>query len=252
MKRSLMWRRIAISVAVLHLTAPSPGAASEIFESFEQGFGAWSPDADMPPTYPYSVTRTKDRAFDGTWSLDFTADGHADDGTVWVFRELHMPAGTWIVGLEFWFWSQGSDFNNWRVVAYIGLERPAVEADFTNVGYAGIEGWSPYSLEEEIVLAVPTTVYVAFGYSINWETIRTHWFDAVTITGVPCDPPPGDMDYDCDVDLNDFATFALCFGGQVGAPPAPCTVEQAGAADLDDSGVIDLNDFATFAVRFTG
>ena len=252
MKRTSPSRLTALSVATLYLAVPSPGAAAGVFESFEDGFDVWSPDADMPPAHPYSVTRTEDRAFDGKWSLDFTADGHADDGTVWVFRELHVPAGTWMIGLEFWFWSQGSDFNNWRVVAHIGLERPEVEADFTNVGYAGVEGWSLYGLEEEIVLAVPTTVYVAFGYSINWETIRTHWFDAVTITGVPCDAPPGDMDYDCDVDLTDFATFAVCFGSPVDSPPPHCTIEQAGAADLDDSGFIDLTDFATFAVQFTG
>ncbi len=30
----------------------------------------------------------------------------------------------------------------------------------------------------------PTTAYVALGYNIVWETIRTHWFDSVTLSGI--------------------------------------------------------------------
>jgi len=242
-----------VLLGVLALALSSAYAQGAVLtESFESGLGSWEADAHMPEGRWWTVTRTQEAAFDGEWSLAFTADGRSDDGTVWIVRESRLPVGTWNIGLDFWFWSRGSDVNNWRVVAYIGIERPEVEADFTSVGYAGIEGWSSYAHEATLVLDTPTTVYVALGYSINWETIRTHYFDKVTITGAPCETHAGDMDYDCDVDLTDFATFALCFGGTTESPVADCTSEQARAADLDEDGVIDLNDFATFAAGFTG
>jgi hypothetical protein len=51
------------------------------------------------------------------------------------------------------------------------------------------------------------------------------------------------------VDLNDFATFALCFG--LAAPnPSGCPAEALGCSDLDGNSLVDLNDFATFAVWY--
>jgi len=62
----------------------------------------------------------------------------------------------------------------------------------------------------------------------------------------------GDFDGDADVDLNDFATFALCYtNGATTAPPG-CEPEDFEACDLDGDGDVDLNDFATFALAFTG
>ncbi|UCG33631.1 MAG: hypothetical protein JSU68_03155, partial [Phycisphaerales bacterium] len=61
----------------------------------------------------------------------------------------------------------------------------------------------------------------------------------------------GDYDGGGIVDLNDFATFALCFGGPtVTTPPAGCFVEQFECSDIDGDGDVDLADFGTFAVRF--
>ncbi|UCG31954.1 MAG: hypothetical protein JSU68_09840 [Phycisphaerales bacterium] len=53
----------------------------------------------------------------------------------------------------------------------------------------------------------------------------------------------GDLDGDGSVDLNDFATFSLCFNSQ----SCDCAT-----SDLNDDDLVDLNDFATFAVEFTG
>ena len=63
-------------------------------------------------------------------------------------------------------------------------------------------------------------------------------------------PLPGDFDGDGDVDLSDFVTFQLCFGGS-NNPPAP-TCPPGIDADLDGDGDVDLADFLIFQQNFTG
>jgi hypothetical protein len=56
-----------------------------------------------------------------------------------------------------------------------------------------------------------------------------------------------DLDADGDVDLVDFATFQVCFGGYGVRPRAGC-----GAADLDGDEDVDLSDFAAFSMEYGG
>jgi hypothetical protein len=61
---------------------------------------------------------------------------------------------------------------------------------------------------------------------------------------------PADIDFDQDIDLNDFTYFAECYGGPDAPPAATC--RSGVIADLDFDGDVDLADFATFAATFTG
>ncbi len=47
------------------------------------------------------------------------------------------------------------------------------------------------------------------------------------------------------INLNDFASFATCFGRPVVNPPIGCSVTEAEASDLDGNGIINLGDFAS-------
>ncbi|UCG32776.1 MAG: hypothetical protein JSU68_14055 [Phycisphaerales bacterium] len=69
--------------------------------------------------------------------------------------------------------------------------------------------------------------------------------------GDACDGP-GDIDHDGRVNLNDFATFAVCYQALMNAPPPGCSLQAAADSDLDKDGRVDLNDFATFALHLTG
>ncbi|UCG33065.1 MAG: hypothetical protein JSU68_00240, partial [Phycisphaerales bacterium] len=63
----------------------------------------------------------------------------------------------------------------------------------------------------------------------------------------------GDLDHDRDVDLADFATFALCYhGASVTVAPPGCSASEFTESDFDDDGDVDLADFATFAQNYTG
>lgn len=59
------------------------------------------------------------------------------------------------------------------------------------------------------------------------------------------DPLVGDLDHDCDVDLDDFSIFVGCMDG----PEIPARPECVDA-DLDDDGDADLLDFAALQVNF--
>jgi hypothetical protein len=62
-----------------------------------------------------------------------------------------------------------------------------------------------------------------------------------------CGSCSGDMDADDDVDLHDFAAFAVCFAGQDVAVPSGCE-----AADLDCDNDVDFDDFVEFHAAFIG
>ncbi|UCG34487.1 MAG: thrombospondin type 3 repeat-containing protein [Phycisphaerales bacterium] len=69
--------------------------------------------------------------------------------------------------------------------------------------------------------------------------------DACDTAGCPC----GDIDQSGGpVDLNDFASFALCFG--LTGPGGSCAPVSFDCSDMDANGSVDLNDFATFALTF--
>ncbi len=78
-------------------------------------------------------------------------------------------------------------------------------------------------------------------------------FDNIIVTQVgndnsnaPCEPLAGDIDADLDVDLDDFATFADCFGEDPtsSCPSLPPPCECAGA-DIDQDIDVDCDDFDT-------
>jgi len=57
-----------------------------------------------------------------------------------------------------------------------------------------------------------------------------------------------DFGADCDVDLNDFAVFQMCFNGANQPPASSCPAD----ADFDDDGDVDVSDFAVFQACFNG
>ena len=68
--------------------------------------------------------------------------------------------------------------------------------------------------------------------------------------GDPCDTY-GDVDHDGDVELSDFATFALCYGGSgVTTPPPGCSAEGFAELDRFGDGDVDLVDFGQFALTY--
>ncbi len=70
---------------------------------------------------------------------------------------------------------------------------------------------------------------------------------------LPCNTPPQDADGDHDVDLDDFATFSVCFNGPNRPwPGPPVPADDCACLDIDKDLDVDLGDFGAFSACFNG
>src|SRR5206468_10739004 len=151
------------------------------------GWGGWSVGADVPPV-PWHIQRSTVRAYQGLWSLEYYLSGARDWGTIWVQRSIPATPGTTVLmHIDFWLYSRGNaSAGQWAVVAYAANVPPLKGTDFTVVGNTDIgTGWFNYHLDKSVSTGGSSSIYVAFGYSVRWEVIRTDYFDYVTVTRTP-------------------------------------------------------------------
>ncbi len=161
-------------------------------EDFEDGFGDWVIDADVPldPNNPghyveWSITRSTDVASSGRYSLKFFIDGRQDDGTIWIERKIDVQKDTQIrVSISFDFYSDHESLANTIAVicAYVGLQKPRTEEHFIVIGNANeVEGWKRYSYTASINTGPRGEIWVALGISVRWETHMTYYIDNVEV-----------------------------------------------------------------------
>lgn len=162
-----------------------------IREDFENDFGEWIADADVPldPNNPsqfveWNITRVTDVARSGQYSLRFFIDGRQDDGTIWIERKINAGEGSQIqVKVSFEFYSEQESWNTTAVVcAYAGIKNPEVEEDFAVLSPANeVAGWKNYSYTTTLSTGPSGEVWVAVGISVRWETNMTYYIDDVEI-----------------------------------------------------------------------
>lgn len=158
-------------------------------ENFENGFGEWSPDADVPqdsnnPGQPveWHINRVANVSHSGQHSLELFIDGRQDDGTIWIERRIALKKRSQ-VKVSFWFHNEEESFNTRAIVcAYIGAENPEVEGDFYVLGSADeVAGWKNYEYTAIIDVNSSGEFWVAVGISVRWETYLTYYIDDVEI-----------------------------------------------------------------------
>jgi hypothetical protein len=162
-----------------------------ISEGFENGFGDWVAEADVPldPANPghfveWNITRSTDISSSGQYSLKLFMDGRQDDGTIWIERKIAVQKNVRIhVNVSFNFYSQHESFNTIAAIcAYVGVRNPEAEDDFSVIGNANeVEGWKKYSLTVDIDTGSSEEIWVALGISVRWETYMTYYIDDVDI-----------------------------------------------------------------------
>ncbi len=180
---------IIISGMVLGLYFyPKP---SVFTESFEEGFGEWIADSDVPldpntgEDVFWEVTRTDSVSYSGSYSLNLSIDGRQDDGTVWIERRIAVnPNSNVQVKISFQLYSEfESEANDIAgVCAYLGTYDPEAEADFTRLGRANqVSGWKEYSHMTNLNTGPDGEIWVAVGITVLWETYMSYYIDDVEI-----------------------------------------------------------------------
>jgi len=166
-------------------------APKTIREDFENGFGEWGTDADVPldpnnPGHPveWDITHSTDVANSGQYSIKLSIDGLQDEGTIWIERKIAVQKNSQMqVNVSFDFYSEQESFNTIAAVcAFAGVRNPEAEEDFVVVGSANeIAGWKKYSLTRAIDTGSSEELWVALGISVRWETYMTYYIDNVEI-----------------------------------------------------------------------
>jgi len=161
-------------------------------EGFEEDFGGWEGDADVPPDpnnpgslVDWNVSRVTSPVKFGQYSVELYIDGRQDDGTVWIERELSVKKNSQIqVKVSFDFYSESESFNVIAgIVGFAGTSNPEVEADFTVLGQANeVSGWKRYTHTATLKTGSSGEVWVAVGISVLWETEMTYNLDDVEVT----------------------------------------------------------------------
>ncbi|MEM0008142.1 MAG: hypothetical protein QXR89_07775 [Candidatus Bathyarchaeia archaeon] len=159
------------------------------FESFEDGFGRWVIDADVPedPNNPgqpveWHIGSTSNVQRTGQHSLEFFIDGQQDDGTIWIETKIEVGKRS-NVRVSFWLYSEQESFNTLAALCvYIGVEDPETEADFQVIGAANeVAGWKRYEYSKILDSSSSGELWAAIGISVRWETYLTYYIDDVKI-----------------------------------------------------------------------
>jgi len=161
-------------------------------EGFEEDFGGWEGDADVPldpnnsgSLVDWNVSRVTSPVKSEQYSVELYIDGRHDDGTVWIEKALSVKRNSQIqVKVSFDFYSESESFNVIAgVVGFAGTSNPEVEADFTVLGQANeVSGWKRYTYTGTLNTGSSGEVWVAVGISVRWETEMTYNLDDVEVT----------------------------------------------------------------------
>ncbi len=162
-----------------------------VVEDFEQGFGEWISDGDVPldpnnSSYPveWHITRVSNLSQSGQSSAELFIDGRQDDGTIWIERKISAEKNSPInAKVSFWFYSEQESFNVIAsVCAYAGISNPEVEGDFVVLGPANeVAGWKSYAHTVNLNTGSSGEFWVAVGITVRWETYMTYYVDDVRI-----------------------------------------------------------------------
>jgi hypothetical protein len=189
------------------LRPPIVGGDALVSESFESDLEPWEARAAIGPEVPveefeWRVSRARERAYTGEWSLKVFTEGDHDDGAAWAVRPIEIGSRrirspTFRVSANAW--SPSESFNTLRhLVMYLGPTPPRSEEDFpepggNSTGVVGadagglreplhqVDGWREYAFEWTPDRLTTDRLYLAVGVSVVWESDATHFLDDVRV-----------------------------------------------------------------------
>lgn len=171
-------------------------ASAQITESFESGFGDWTPGMNNDPAF-FDVSISSLYAYEGTFSVKLQSHGlpPPDMMTAWIERTVQAPPNTWLtMGLTFQLLGEGPLGAPQEVLAYVGNNDPQDYPDFVVVGEISQLGiWTEYTHIDTFLSGPTGQIYAAIGYYNSWNPsspMRSCYVDLVNLTGVSDDYTP--------------------------------------------------------------
>jgi hypothetical protein len=150
-------------------------------------------------------------------------------------------------------------FRRWLGVETAWFDHASVEVSNDGVHWTTVwnhtgvtiaeTGWSLQAYDISGIADGQATVYIRWAMGpTNVQTTYSGWnIDDIEIWALAPEPPPGDINGDGRVDVEDFRLFCNCMAGpNVAGSPAGCEPDYFSRADLDGDGDVDLWDFAVF------
>lgn len=175
------------------LDGPTRTAFAFSFEHDTQGWAPAGTDLDDPPV-AWSITRSTDRATDGTTSLRFALVNYNDAGKIWMQRPFRvLPDTKYQVTLTFDLaTSDYGTFNLWRIIAGASAKPPVTRDDLQFQGETGNGAdsdvgfvWLTKTYTLPATSGSDGWLWVYYGIWGTWESPSTYYVDNVRVTLAP-------------------------------------------------------------------
>lgn len=203
MKRHLTQTALIVAVILLGISVLScETKVTESFEtilrsSFENDLEEWTPqgiDLDLGTgTIEWSITRSQDRATDGTRSAKFFLNNLNDAGKIWLERTVSLvPGKIYNVKISYDFATRDfGSINLFRIIAGVHAIPPRTRQElqssyrgdtgnggFSDVGFV----WLPKQYEFTYDSGSSGSAMIVIGIWGTWETPRTYYVDNVRVS----------------------------------------------------------------------
>jgi hypothetical protein len=193
--------RTLTAAGVVGTAGCSAGDGPLLADGFEDGLDPWtrevSPAPDAGGEFASELTRTDERAHEGSWSIRVDTAGRG--GTTWLVRPLSVPADANRLSVAVVAWSESPSFAVRRdLVVALRPSPPETAADFPDPGansgtvpdapFGGLRepldresGWREYATSWGPD-ALPDRLSLAVGVSAVRAVESTHYLDEVLVT----------------------------------------------------------------------
>jgi hypothetical protein len=159
----------------------------KIIENFETDLSQWQIGTDLPedpnnhgnPVFA-NVSVNSSIAHTGSQSVKFEIDGSADDGTIWLYKNISVKNGIYLVRLSVYVKDTISLGNHRKYLPlFIGVKYPQKETDFHRKLLDLYNGWRKITYRN-IIRVKENKIIIAFGLSVVYEVyVKCHMDDLI-------------------------------------------------------------------------
>ena len=251
MKRiaSMFILAILIWVPIDLVPAPSCLAAQQIneFYSFENDLDGWSTNgADLNPD-EWSITRSQDIAFDGSYAVKLDLTNNNDEGLLWIEKPfLVEPNRLYEVNVSYSLASEDGPVGTFQILTGVLKQRPAIRNDLVptvreSTGRPSLKPgyrWVDKHYKFAVSSGQATSLWIVIGIWGTFDIRRIYYVDSVRVEITP--KPEGSQFFSFENDMEGWTANATDVGSGDWSISPSTELWDDGAASLK----LDLNNLS--------